>query len=250
VGEEEAKGPSKEHVVPSIGRRLSGVLCEPVATFRALDPAWGLLAPWLVIAGAGLVFGAVHFAQVDTKHLTEQMMAHQQSFLSDQTRRAMAQAEQSMNLGKWGALMTNLGLVAGPTVLSVLAIVTVGLFLFAGSKVLGGRNDLLRAIVVAAHAKLVAVAGYGVTTVALVLGNPAPDTSLKNVVDEVANPIGAALLGFLDPIAIWHTVLLGIGLSLSLGVKRNRAAAYVIALHVIIRLPGVAAAALSLLQRG
>ncbi len=245
-----AQPPSAETDVPPIARRVLGVFVEPVATFRALDPGWGILGPWLVIAFAGLLYAGFHFAFGDAKLLASAQWAYVQTQYSGQERRMLAQTEQTVDVGKWGAFSTNLGLLLGPTVGSILAIVLMGIILFGASAALGGKKDLLRAIVVAAHAKLVAVAGYAVCSFALVLGNPSPATSLANVADEVAKPVLCAALKILDPIALWHTVLLAIGLTVALGVRRHKAAAVAALLLLLPWLLGVGLASLRGLQKG
>lgn len=241
--------PGKEHTVPPLKQRILGVLLDPVATFRELEPSWGLMGPWLAVMGAGLLYAVVAIAQVDHAALTEQRTAYEQSFFSDQQRRAVAQMEQSVNLGKWGSFVGRLVLIGGPSVGAILGIVVMGLILFGASWLLGGKRDLLRAIVVAAHAKLVTIVLYALLFVGTVMKNPIPTTSLRNVADEVAQPVLSAALSIVDPIAIWHTVLLGIGLAVSLGVKQRRAVLVVGALHVVPWLLGLAMAGLTVAQR-
>lgn len=233
-----------DHTVPPIGRRLSGVLLEPTETFRALEGSWGLLAPCLLVAAAGLVFALVHFVKVDSTALARAKGTYAVSFLSDQERRAYAQAEQTVDVGKWGGFTTNMSLLLGPTVGTLLRVVFVGLILFAGSATLGGKKDLLKAIVLSAHAKLVSIVGYGACTVALLLGAQEPATSLRNAADEIAAPVASALLEIVDPIAVWHTVLIAIGLVAALGVRPRRAAGLATAITVTPWLLGVLAASL------
>jgi hypothetical protein len=253
VGDEKAAEPTPvdilEHDAPPLKERALGILTEPVKTFSKLEPAWGLLGPWAAVAVAGILYAIVAMAQVDFAGLADKRAAYELTLLSDQQRRAVAQVEQTLNPGKLGSVMARLGLVLGPTVGTILAIVVVGLLLFGAAALLGGKKDLLRSIVVAAHAKLIAVLSYAILLVALVLGNPAPTTSLKNAVDEAAQPLQAAILSIFDPIALWHTLLLGIGLAVALGMKRTRAAVVAAALHVIPWLAGLGFAALSLAQR-
>ncbi len=219
--------------IPPLVERIRGVLLAPRETFRALDPAWGILGPWLAIAAAGLLLALVHVARGDAKHLAAERWAYQQTFFTDQQRRALAQAESSVDMSRWISFSASVGTFAAPTLGSILAIVAGGIVLLGASTLLGGRRDLLGSIVVAAHAKLVLVVGYGILALALLLGNPEPATSLKNVADEVANPAAAIALDVFDPIAIWHAVLIAIGLACALRVKPRRAAAFGVAFYLV-----------------
>ncbi|MEZ0229995.1 MAG: YIP1 family protein [Planctomycetota bacterium] len=235
--------------MPPLAQRVKGVLFDPVATFRELDSSWGMMGPWLAIMIAGLIYGVVAIAQVDHVGLGDQRAAYALTFRSDQQRRQDAQVEQSTFPGKAQAFSDRMGLVLGPSVGTILGVVFVGLVLFGGAATLGGKKDLVRAIVVAAHAKLVAVVLYAVQFVGLIMRNPSPATNPRNVVDEVAQPVLSAALSLFDPLALWHTALLGIGLTVSLGLRRNRAILIVSALHLAQWLGALGIAAASLAQR-
>jgi hypothetical protein len=242
-------GTPDAHTVPPLAQRVKGVLLDPVATFRELDASWGIMGPWLVVMAAGLIYAVVSIAQVDHAALAEQRLAYEQTFLSDQARRNNAQVEQNVVPGKAGAFMARLGLLLGPSVGGVMAIVFVGLVLFGAAATLGGKKDLVRAIVVAAHAKLVSLVLYAVLFVGLIMRNPLPATSPKNVADEVAQPLLAAVLSLFDPLAVWHSALLGVGLVVSLGLRRSRAILVVSALHLAPWLMGLAMAGVMLAGR-
>jgi hypothetical protein len=102
----------------------------------------------------------------------------------------------------------------------------------------------------AAHARPERVALRSGQDGALVLGNPEPTTSLRNAADDVAKPVLAAGIAIVDPIALWHTVLLAIGLSVALGVKREKAALTAIALALLPWLLALAGASLQGMQKG
>jgi hypothetical protein len=245
-----AEPPAAEPDVPPIARRVLGVFVEPVATFRSLDAAWGILGPWLIILGAGLLYAGFHFVLGDAKLLASAKQAYVEAQYTGQMRRMAAQADSAVDPGKAGAFATSVGLLLGPTVGSILSIVVVGTILFGAAAAFGGKKDLLRAMVVAAHAKVVAVAGYAVCALALVFGNPSPTTSLMNLADEVAKPVQCVALAIVDPIAIWHTGLLAIGLTVSLGVKRPKAIAVAVALLLLPWLLGLGGASVAAAFQG
>ncbi len=241
--------PDKVYTVPPIWRRFLGILLQPIETFESLDASWGILGPWLAIAAAGLLYSVIFSAKVDATALTKTRLDYQNSLLPDQVRRQAAQVEETMHMDKAGALMAAAYNYGGATLGSILRIVIVGVLIFWAAWFLGGRGGVLKAIVVSAHAKLIAVASYAILSLALLLGNPFPDTSLKNVADEVKSPFQAALLDLVDPMAIWHTALVACGLVVALQVRRGRAILVAVALHLLPWLCRLGVAALSGMNR-
>jgi hypothetical protein len=132
----------------------------------------------------------------------------------------------------------------GPTVGAILAVVAMGGLLFLAAHLLKGRRDLLKSIVVAAHAKLIAIVGYAVLGLAALGGNPMPLTNPSHAANEVLHPVAAAALAGLDPIALWHSFLLAVGLSVSLEVRPRQAFAAVGGFHALGWLFWIALAAL------
>ncbi len=243
---ETSKDAAPVHTVPPLAQRVKGVLLDPVTTFRELDPSWGLMGPWLAIMVAGLLYAVVSIAQVDATRIGNQRSAYAETLVSSQQKRMSAGEEKAVDPGKGYAFLHRLELLGAPTVTSILRIVLTGLVLFGAAATLGGKKDLLRAIVVSAHAKLVALVSYAALFIGTIMGNSEPRTSLYNAADDVANPVAAAVLGFVDPIAIWGSVLLGIGLVVSLGLTRKKAVLVVGSLHVaswLLALAGAAASA-------
>ncbi|HZU96296.1 MAG TPA: YIP1 family protein [Planctomycetota bacterium] len=241
--------PDKVYTVPPIGRRILGILLDPIETFRALDASWGILGPWLAIAAAGLLYSVIFTARVDATAIMKVRLDYQNSLLPDQVRRQAAQVEESMHMDKFGALMAAAGNYGGAVLGSILRIVIVGVIIFWAAWFFGGRGGILKAIVVSAHAKLVMIASYAVLSLALLLGNPLPDTSLKNVADEVKSPLQAAFLDIFDPMAMWHTALVACGLVVALQVRRGRAILVALALHLFPWLCMLGMAALSGMNR-
>jgi hypothetical protein len=237
--------PKDDHAVPPLKERLLGVLLEPIETFRRLESGWGLAGPILLVAAAGLLAGVLYLALVDVTALSRAQTAYSTELLPEQTRRMMQQAQGGnsgdVTAGRGGAFMLKVGLFAGPTVGTILSVVLGGLLLFGVAFVAGGKRDLLQAMVVAAHAKLVTLVGTGAFAIGTLLGNPQAQTSPVNLVDLFAHPTLAGILGGLDPISIWHTALLSIGLAVSLGVARSRAIAFGVTIYAIPWLLGIAA---------
>jgi len=245
----ETQPAAKEHTVPPLARRVRGVLLDPVATFEALDPSWGILGPWLTVMAAGLIFAIVSIAQVDYAALGAQRQAYGMTFASDQMKRLAQGQESPIDPGKAAKFGAHFVLIGGPVLGSILGIVFTGFVLFGAAALFSGKKDLLRAIVVSAHAKLVALVSYGALFAGTVLGNPTPATDPHNVVDEVARPVLAAALAIFDPIAIWHSVLLAIGLTVALGVAPKRSALVAAGYHVALWLLWIGYMSLQLLGR-
>ena len=63
-----------------------------------------------------------------------------------------------------------------------------------------------------------------------------------------SSPVAAAI-SIVDPVALWHSALLGIGLAVSLGLKPRRAALVVGAMPLAFWLLSFALAALSMVGR-
>jgi hypothetical protein len=220
-------------LVPSLRRRIAGVLLEPVATFEQLDASWGWLGPWLAVAGVGILAGIIHQARSDVAATMAALQQHQMELMPEATRRLIERApEEQRQIGpKLQVFFAKIADFAGPTLGAILAILVVGGILFGASYLLGGKRYLLRSIVIAAHAKLVAIVSYSVVAFAALLGNPLPSTSLVHATDELRHPVAGAFLSGLDPIAFWHSYLLFLGLACALGVKTSRAIAFVVAFH-------------------
>jgi len=223
------EAPAGPETVPSLKERFSGVLFSPVATFRALEPSWGWGTAWAAIAVTGMVKGILRVGLNDLTAAHQALWQRQLDHMTEQQRRMFLEAIRDDSVpAKWSALMEKIGEVALPWIGTLLSIVGVGLVLFGAAYALGGRRDLIRSVVIAAHAKLVMVVGYAVLAVATLLGNPAAQTSLANAADPITSPSAVAALSLLDPIAIWHTVLLGIALTAGLGVSARRSFAFTV----------------------
>ncbi|MBI3725428.1 hypothetical protein HY251_15975 [bacterium] len=224
--------PAGPELVPPLKERLLGVLFSPVETFRALDASWGWGAPWLAVAAVGTVKGILRVGLHDLTAIYQVEWNRQLEHMSEQQRRMFLETIRDDSVpAKWGAFIAKGAEVGWPWIGTLLSIVGVGLVMFVAAWMLGGKRDLIRSIVVAAHAKMVMIAGYAVLALATVLGNPAATTSLANAADPITSILAVSALSLVDPIAIWHTVLLGIGLSVGLGVKPRRAALFTIGIQ-------------------
>jgi hypothetical protein len=221
--------------VPPLLDRLEGIFLAPVETLRALEPRWGWAGPWLAVLVVGIVHALVAVSFVDHRGLGARRSEYAFEMRPEQDRRmgGLTQ-EQRDQAAKVSGFISRMGHFVGPSIGAVLRITITGVILFGVAAVSGGKKNLLHAIVVAAHVKAVAIAGHVVAIVSIIaVGNPDPRTSPANLVDELAAPHLYALLDGLDAISIWHTVLLGIGLTVALGVPKRRAALVATALHVV-----------------
>jgi hypothetical protein len=106
-----------------------------------------------------------------------------------------------------------------------------GLFLWVVGKFFGAKQTFGAALMVAAYASVVKVAGAIAGAIQLLL----LDTSSMNGVlrlslgvgrffdPDTASPAGVALVGRLDVFTLWMTILLGIGLSVTGKIPRSQA---------------------------
>lgn len=237
----------EEDAVPPLLERLAGILLAPIATFRALDARWGWLGPWLAVALVGCLAGAVRQGRTDLKGAMTAQQEHAIALMSDSQRRLYEQMPEDTRLiiARGNVFTARIGDFAGPTVGSLLRILLVAGFLYCAALVFRGKKELLLAVVVAAHAKAVTGVGYAIFGLAAFLGNPLPSTSLEHAANELVHPVQAALLAGVNPIDLWHSGVLALGLHVALGVRPKPALFSVVGLHVALWLVPVGLAAMS-----
>jgi len=235
--------------LPPFKARAVGVLAAPLRTFGRHHAGWGWALPWLVVALAGVVYGALHLGLVDVGALAEQEFERALEEMPASQREALGDALETSR--RWGVFQAKVGLIGGPPLSTLLGVLFAGGLVFAISVVLGdGKADLMRSISVAAYASLVNVVGYGALAVGVLLGNPAPQTSLKHLVDPLQAPATAALLSRLDPIVLYYYVVLAAGLTASCGLRRRRAVAVAAGLYGLASLALIGMGALQAVSQG
>ena len=215
---------------PPVGERLRGVFLDPLGAFSQHDGGWGWVLPWLLVAGVGVLYGLLVLARVDLgaraqaefERAMEQMPTARRKALDDQPE-SKDQLETSR---KMNAFLGKLGLVVGPPLGGLIGLVAFGGLAWLAGLLLGpkdGGPDLLRGLSLAAWAGLAELPGYLARGVAVLLGNPAPTTSLANLADPLESPVAAALLGRLDVVLLYYYLLFGVGLCGSLRLTPRRA---------------------------
>ncbi len=228
----EREVPTGPETVPSLGERFSGVIFSPVATFRALEPSWGWGGAWAAIALTGMVKGILRVSLHDLTAIHQELERRKRELMTSQQLRAYLENLHDDTVpAKAAAFLEKIGEVALPWIGTLLSIVGVGLVLFGACWFLGGKRDLVKSIVIAAHAKMVIVVGYAVLAVATVLGNPMASTSLANMRDPLTETFSFFVLKAVDPVDVWHTVLLAIGLTVGLGMSRKRTVVFTLVLQ-------------------
>lgn len=247
MGEEHAHAPVLDDLgpTPPLVERLRGVLLEPRETFARHDASWGWIGPWAVVALIGVVCGLLYLARFDVTELQrvagerafEQMPAAQRRALDD------PKVVEMMETGRrFSAFATKLVLVVGPPIFGIGGMLITGGLLFGAALLCrkrGARPDLMRAISVAAHAKVVSLIGLFATGLGALTGNFMAQTSPANLVDPFVHPIAVAALSQLDPVAILHYAVLAAGLEASLRVPRAAAVRLTIAAYVALALASV-----------
>jgi hypothetical protein len=243
---------------PPLAERLRGVLLEPRETFARHDASWGWVGPWAVVALIGVVCGLLYMARFDITELQrvageramEQLPAAQRKAMDDPKVADMVETSR-----RFMAFGTKVWLVLGPPVAGIGGMLVTGGLLFGAAMLYrkrGARPDLMRALSVAAHAKVVSIIGLAAGTIGALTGNFMPQTSPANLVDPFVHPVAVAALSQLDPVAILHYAVLAAGLEASLRVPRRAAVALTIGAYAAIAAAsiGFQAVAVALSQAG
>lgn len=229
MGEEHAHVLDDLGPTPPLAERLRDVLLAPRETFARHDASWGWVGPWAIVALVGVLCGLLYLARFDVTEL--QRVATERSFeqLPAAQRKAMDDpkvAEVLETTRRFTAFGTKVFLVLGPPVIGIGGMLVTGGLLFGATLLFrkrGARPDLMRAISVAAHAKVVSLIGLLAGALGTLTGNSMPQTSPAGLVDPFAHPVAAAALSQLDPVAIFHYMVLAAGLEASLRVPRRAA---------------------------
>lgn len=235
----------EEAPVPPLAARVRAVLGAPWAAFARHDARWGWAAPWLVVAALGLVYGALALATVDFEAVTRatQERALDTAKLPVEASAAASgpevQEAQAMMV-RFGTFMAKVKLLAAPPLGGLVSIVVFGVLAFAASRLFAPperRAEPIRAISMSAYAHLPQGLGYVALALAVLAGNPAPNTSPAALVDPFAHGVAATVLWRLDPTTLYGYALFAAGLEGTCGLARGRALAVALGLWAAVTAP-------------
>jgi hypothetical protein len=151
--------------------------------------------------------------------------------------------EQIAQIRTFGEKMTKVGAFIGVPV----AIFFTGLFLWVAGKLVDAKTTLGQALMVASYAYVPRVVEAVINGVQGLMMDPASLTGRFKVSlgvgrfldPDIASPVLLALVGRIDLLTIWVTVLLAIGLSVTGKIPRSQAAIAAVIVWFIGALPGL-----------